>query len=152
MAGAHHLLGLSFATVGRAPQRPVFRPGDGCAGIPELGADPAIAGVLEHADALAPADFPTDLTTELEVVALVIDRPALVGLHVDGAVRAAEDIVEGLRARFQADIGHPNERDSRPAVGAHCAVRAALADYRRCLARGHVAGEEPASDDVELLR
>src|SRR6058998_1316196 len=36
VAGAHHLLGLSFAAVGRAPQRPVLRAGDGGAGIPKL--------------------------------------------------------------------------------------------------------------------
>src|SRR5712691_12228285 len=47
MAGPHHLLGLSLPAIGRAPQRPVFRPCDGRAGIPELGADAAVAGVLQ---------------------------------------------------------------------------------------------------------
>src|SRR5713226_839935 len=51
MAGSHHLLGLSLAAVGRAPQRPVFRPGNRRAGIPELGADAAVAGIFQHADA-----------------------------------------------------------------------------------------------------
>src|SRR5580692_4610325 len=51
VAGAHDLLGLSLAAVGRAPQHPVFRSGDGRAGVPELRRDAAVAGILQHADA-----------------------------------------------------------------------------------------------------
>src|SRR5262245_22058906 len=43
----HHLLRLPLAAIGRAPQRPVLRSGDGRAGIPELRADAAVAGILE---------------------------------------------------------------------------------------------------------
>src|SRR5271157_4054967 len=60
MAGAHHLLGLPLAAVRHPPQGPVLRPGDGRAGIPEFGGYAAVAGVLEHADALAVADLPAD--------------------------------------------------------------------------------------------
>ena len=64
------------------------RSGDGGAGVPEFRGDAAVAGILQHADALAVADLPADFAAELEVVALVVDGPAPVGLHVDGVVGA----------------------------------------------------------------
>ena len=151
MAGAHHLLGLPLAAVRHAPQRPVLRPGDGRAGIPEFGRYPAVAGVFEHAYALAAAHLPADFAAELEVVALVVDGPAPVGLHVDGVVRS-EHLFERLFAREQADIGHADERQPFPAIGAHTTVGARLANRRGGLARGHVAHETAAADDVGGLR
>src|ERR1039458_5599100 len=88
VAGAHHLLGLALAAIGDPPQRPVFGSRDGLAGVPELGRDAAVAGVLQHADALAPTHLPGDFAAELEVVALVVDGPTAIGLHVDGVIRA----------------------------------------------------------------
>src|SRR5947207_2711682 len=79
----HHLLRLAFAAVRHSPQGPVIAAGDGRAGIPEFGRNPAVAGVLEHPAALAMLDLPGDLAAELEVVPLVVDRPAAVGLHVN---------------------------------------------------------------------
>src|SRR5690349_3293028 len=83
VARAHHLFGLAFAAVRNTPESPVLRSGNRLAGIPELGRDAAITGVFQHADAAAVTDLPADLAAELEVVALVIDRPAPVGLHVN---------------------------------------------------------------------
>src|SRR5260221_685328 len=149
--GPHHLLGLALAAVGRAPKRPVLRARNGRAGIPELGADAAVAGVLQHARALSVANLPSDLAAELKVVALVIDRPALVGLHVDGVV-GAKNFVETLPARLEADVGHANERNAGPAVGAHGAVGALITDGGRGLARRHGADEQAVADDVGRLR
>src|SRR5882672_7508807 len=141
VAGAHHLFGLALAAVGNSPQSPVLATGDGVARIPEFGRDAAVAGVLEHADALAVTDLPADFATELEVVTLVVDGPAFVGLHVD-AVRRVEDLVERLVAREQADVGHADEREAAPAIGAHAAVGAHFVDCGGGFARGHQAGEE----------
>ena len=94
-------------------------PADGRAGVPELGGDAAVAGVLEHADALAVAHLPGDLAAELEVVALVVDGPAPVGLHVDGVV-ATEDLIERLVAGQQADVGHADQRKPRPSRRRAC--------------------------------
>src|SRR5579862_609046 len=152
VARAHHLLRLPLAAVGRTPQCPMLGTGDGCARIPEFRGDPAVAGILEHADALAAADLPADLAAELEVVALVVDRPAAVSFHVDPMVGAAEDFVERLPAGSQAHIGHADQRQARPAVGAHSAVRARRTYRRGGFARGHVAGEQAVADDVGGLR
>src|SRR5580704_15000017 len=152
VAGAHDLLRLALAAVGRAPQRPVFRSGDGRARVPELCRDAAVARILQHADALSMADLPTDLTAELEVVALVVDRPTAVGLHIYGVIDAGEDLVKRLPAGTQADISHADERHARPAVRAHSSVGTRFANGRRGLARGHVAGEQAVADDIGGLR
>src|SRR5579872_5221359 len=93
MARAHHLLGLPLTAIRNAPQCPVVRSGNGRARIPELGGDATVARVLQHAHPLAVADLPTDLAAELEVVPLVVDRPAAVRLHID-AVVYIEDFIE----------------------------------------------------------
>src|ERR1035438_4202583 len=151
VAGAHHLLGLAFAAVGDAPQRPVLGAGDGRAGVPELGGNAAVAGVLQHADALAVTHLPGDFAAELEMVALVVDGPTAIGLHVDG-VAGAHHFVERLLAREQAHVGHADERQAGPAFGAHAAVGARLAHGGGGFARGHVAGELAGADDIGGLR
>src|SRR5271165_4273418 len=50
---SHQLLRLALAASRNAPQNPVAAIGNGLARVPELGADAAIARVLQHSDALA---------------------------------------------------------------------------------------------------
>src|ERR1700678_1834517 len=88
VAGPHDLLRLPLAAVGRAPQHPMLRSGDGRASVPKFRRDAAVARILQHADALTLANLPPDLAAELEVVALVVDRPASIGLHVYGMIDA----------------------------------------------------------------
>src|SRR4051794_10453509 len=83
MAGAHHLLRLTLAAVRNTPQYPVLRPRDRLAGVPELGRDSAVHRILQHAHAPSAANLPRNLAPELEVVALVVDRPGAIGFHVD---------------------------------------------------------------------
>src|SRR6202008_210434 len=78
---AHHLLRLSLPTVRRSPQRPLFARANRIHGIPELGRNPRVRRVLEHPRDLSVLDLPADLAAELEVVTLIVDRPALIGLH-----------------------------------------------------------------------
>src|SRR5262245_1252440 len=136
VSGAHYLFGLSLAAVGHAPQRPVLAPGDGGARVPEFGGDTAVTRVLQHADAFAAANLPTDFAAELEVVPLVVNRPAPVGLHVDAV--GIENLFEGLLAGLEADVGHADERNPCPAIGAHAAVGVRVAHDGRGLARGPV--------------
>src|SRR5580698_8766958 len=96
VAGADHLLGLSLAAIRNAPQYPVLAIGDGRAGIPKLGSDAAVGGILEHANAPAILDLPSDLATELEVVALVVGGPAAIGHHINRMAHGAENFVECL--------------------------------------------------------
>src|SRR5947207_1401294 len=151
VTGPHHLLGLALSTIRRPPQRPVLRAGDGRAGIPELRGDAAIARILQHADALAVAYLPSDFATELKVIPLVINRPALVGFHVDPAV-GAKYFIESLLARFQAHVRHPDQRNPRPTVRPHGAVRAGLPDRCRRLTGRHITDELAVADDIGALR
>src|ERR1700722_5466823 len=152
VAGADHLLGLSLAAIWNAPQHPMIAIGDGGAGIPKLCGYAAVSGVLQHANAFAVFDLPADFATELEVVALVVDGPAAIGLHVNGVADAREDFVERLLARQQTDVGHADQREPRPTGGAHGPVGARGADGRGGLARGHIANELPVANDVVGLR
>src|SRR5579872_17508 len=146
MAGPHDLLRLALAAVGNAPQGPMLAAGNGFARIPKLGSDAAVGCVLQHADAFAVANLPGDFGAELEVVTFVVDRPALVGLHVDGMVDAAENFIERMLTRKQTDVSHSDERNPGPAVGPHGAVRPLLADRGGGFPRRHVAFELPGAD------
>src|ERR1700728_1551802 len=73
VAGAHDLFRLPLAAIRRAPEHPMFGPGDGRARVPELRADSAVTRILQHAYALAVANLPPDLASELEIVPLVVD-------------------------------------------------------------------------------
>src|SRR5436305_11326588 len=110
VARADHLLGLALSAVRYAPQCPMIAIGDSHAGIPKFRRDAAVCRILEHPLPLAIADFPGDLTSELEVVALVIDRPAPVRLHSDRVAHSAKYFLQRLFPGQQAHIRHADER------------------------------------------
>ena len=126
--------------------------GDGGAGIPELSGDAAIGRVLQHAPSFTVANFPRDFATELEIVALVVDGPAPVRLHINGVADPAQHLVERLLARQQTHVRHPDERRTRPSGGAHGPVRTRLPDGGGGFARGHVPDELAVANDVGALR
>jgi len=49
---------------------------------------------FQHAGALTVLNLPSNLGAELEVVALVVDRPGAVGLHVDAAVSVGNQLAQ----------------------------------------------------------
>ena len=133
MPRADDLLRLSFAAVGSSPQRPFVARANGIHGIPELGRDPGIRRVLQHADALAVSDLPPDFAAKLEVVALVVNRPRLIRLQIDGVVGAGNQLFERQRllARQNADVRHPDNGQPVPALGAQRSTGPARTN--RCL-------------------
>src|SRR5580692_3486526 len=152
VAGADHLFRLSLAAIRNTPQHPVIAIGDGGAGIPKLSGDAAIGGILEHASAMAVFDFPGDFATELKVVTLVVDGPTAIGLHINRVADAAEDFIERLFARQQADVGHADERETCPTGGSHSAVGALLPNGGGSFARSHISNKLPVTNDVSRLR
>src|SRR5690242_17798445 len=134
---AHGLHGLALAAVRRSPQRPLVAGADGIHGIPELCCDSGIRWILQHAPQLAALDLPANLGAELEVVALVVNGPGAVSLHEDAFIRVGDELLEGERllARQDADVGHANDGDAVPALGAHGAAGTVRADGVRRLAR-----------------
>src|SRR5215469_110905 len=81
VACSHGLHKLAFAAVWSAPKRPLVAGADGVHGIPEFRSNPGIGRILQHAAQFAAFDFPANLASKLEVVALIVNRPGVVGLH-----------------------------------------------------------------------
>src|SRR5439155_22457259 len=100
----------------------------------------------QHPTKLPILDLPRDLSSELEVQALVVDRPGLVRLEVDAVIDVCEQVVERPRARLEMEVRHPDERHPAPAVGAHRAALAA-SNLGGRLARGQKAAEDAGLDD-----
>src|SRR5260370_33885883 len=86
MARAHHLLGLSFAAIRGAPERPLIAGTDRIERIPELRRDSGIRRILHRADTLAMLDLPTAFAAELQIVAPVVKRPGAVGLYENAVI------------------------------------------------------------------
>ena len=98
MSGPHHLLRLALAAVRRSPQRPFIAGANRVHRIPELGGDSGVGWILQHARPLAVLDLPSNLAAELEVVALVVDRPGAVGLHEDAMIGVERSVARGSAA------------------------------------------------------
>src|SRR5205814_3687859 len=62
VTGPHGLRGLSFSTVRKTPDNVVLAAADGVAGVPEVWSYATVAGVLQHAHALAVLYLPGDFS------------------------------------------------------------------------------------------
>ncbi len=101
------------------------------------GPDAGVRRVAQQPAELAVLDLVADLGAELEVEPLVVDRPRAVGLHVDAVVGGGDDLLERVRARLEADVGHPHHRQPGPAIGAHAAGVVEPGDGGRVAAGQH---------------
>src|SRR5262245_49644486 len=149
--GGHDLHGFALAAVRQAPEHPAPGAAHGVARSPELGGRAAVGRVLDEAPALAVHDLPSVLGAELEVETPVVDAPRAVGVHENAVLRRRDDLFEIVVARKQAHVGHADEWEMTPPLGAHRAVAGAFADDRRGLARGEIALEHPLRDDLGAM-
>src|SRR5204863_4388324 len=94
MADPRRLARLTLAAVRRPPHRPPLAAADGVARSPEPRGDPGVVGVPVELAQLAVLDPPCDLAAELEVHALVVDRPRVVRRQVDPVLRVPDDLRE----------------------------------------------------------
>src|SRR3990172_5379276 len=86
VAGVAHLLRLSLAAVGCAPDEPVVPVADGVATAPEGRGHSGVGSVFQQRHLFALLDIPGYLGAELKVQSPVVDAPAPVGLHVDAVI------------------------------------------------------------------
>src|SRR5207248_6744426 len=102
--------------------------------------------VPEHPPELSFVDLPRHLRAELEVEALVVDRPALVRLEVDAVVDVREQVVERSLTGLEVKVRHPHEWHPVPGFGPH---RTALAgaDARSSLTRVEQPGQKATLDN-----
>ena len=91
------LAGLRLAAVEGAAEHVRLRAADRLQRAPELGRRRLVRDVAQLADEPAAADLVEALAGELEVVALHVDRPALVADDVDAALDAGDELL-GRRA------------------------------------------------------
>src|SRR2546427_11394496 len=154
VSGSHHLLRLPFAAVRCPPEHPLIMGANCVQGIPELGGDARVRRIFQHASTLAILNFPSGLTAELKVVALVVNRPGAVRLHVNARLGVCDELLapERFFPRKNADVGHANNRQPIPAFSAQRAARAARADSVRRLTRAQISREQAVRNDRGTLR
>src|ERR1700733_2949932 len=90
MPCSHPLVWLAFPAIRSSPQNPLGARTNRIQGGPEFRRNPRIRRVLEHANALAVLDLPTNLATELKVVSLIVDRPRSIGLHQNAMIGGSD--------------------------------------------------------------
>src|SRR5271163_2619022 len=154
MSGAHDLLRLSFAAIRSSPQSPFIARADRIHRIPKLRSDSGIGRILQHPRALTLLDLPRNLASELKVITLVVNRPRLIGLHVNSIVSRANELLQTqlLFSRQNADVGHANHGQPVPPFGAQSSAGARSPDRVRGFTRTQVAGELSMSNNRRRLR
>src|SRR5208282_557219 len=154
MPRAHDLLRLPLAAIRSSPYRPLIARANRIHRIPKLRGDPGIRRILQHPDPLAALDLPRDFASELKVVALVVNRPRLVGLHVDAIVSRGNELFQTQRlfSGQNADVGHPNQGQPVPPFGAQRSARSRRADGVGGFARTEISSEASLRDNGRRLR
>src|SRR5882724_6747816 len=153
VARAHDLLRLPLPAVGRAPQCPLVAGTNCIHRAPELGSNSAVGGVLQHSGTLAVFDFPSRFAAELEVVTLIVNRPGAVGFDVNAVIGGRDELLPGQRlfAGENADVGHADDRQVVPAIGAQSSARARRTNGMGGLAGTQIPGEQAIRNDGRAL-
>src|SRR5262245_32019186 len=119
-----NLTRLPLAVIRCAPLHPVTRASDPVARLPEIGRAGLVGHTRKHPLFLAAFDGPEGVAPELEVIALVIDRPAAIAIDEDAVVDARNQVIERQvrLSRLEPNVGHPLERHARPVIGVAAAA------------------------------
>src|SRR5215212_5496438 len=94
--------------------------------VPEIRGTHLVRNVLELADDLSTLDLVEDLTTELRIVSLLVDRERSVADNSNSAIGCCNDVVPAdiLLAGEQRHVRHSLELNARPVVGVRASMRA----------------------------
>src|SRR5918998_798069 len=147
------LPGLGLAAVEGAAEHVGLRAADDAHRAPEVRRRRLVGHVAQLPGEPAALDPVEALAGELEVVALHVDRPALVADDVDAALDAGDDLGGGgaVGCRLQRDVGHPLHRRVLRRVGEGTAVGPGHAAHPRGVPVDLVADQHAVPDDVPLL-
>src|SRR4051812_45926018 len=115
---------LTLAAVEGAAEQIGVGPTDGFHRAPEVGRRCLVGNISQLADEPALADLVKALPGELEVVALHVDRPALVADDVNAPVNRRDQLVQtrAPRRRLQRDVGHALDGHVARRIGEGTAV------------------------------
>ncbi len=154
MSRAHNLLRLALAAVWSSPQRPLVARADRIHRIPKLRGDPRVGRIFQHPHPLPFLDLPRNLASELKVVAFVVNRPGLVGFHVDALVGRGNELFQTQRllSGQNADVGHANHGQPVPTFSAQRATGSRRADGVRRFARTQISRKTSIRDNWRRLR
>src|SRR5918997_1280270 len=147
------LPGLGLAAVEGAAEQVRLRAADDAHRAPEVRRRRLVGHVAQLAGEPAALDPVEALAGELEVVALHVDRPALVADDVDAALDAGDDLRGGgaVLRRLQRDVGHPLHRRVLWGVGEGTAVGAVHAAQPGRVPVDLVADQHAVAHDVPPL-
>src|ERR687893_1163711 len=147
------LPGLGLAAVEGAAEHVGLRAADHAHRAPEVRRRRLVGHVAQLAGQLPALDPVEALAGELEVVALHVDRPALVADDVDAALDAGDDLRGGgaVLRRLQRDVGHPLHRRVLWGVGKGTAVGAVHAAQPGRVPVDLVADQHAVAHDVPPL-
>ncbi len=149
MAGANHLVQLALAAVRGAHHGEAVAVGHAGEIGPEVPADASVARVANGADDFAVLDLLSVLAVELELVAAVIDRPRVVGVHVHAVFDRGDELVDRCITGLDVEVGHAVNRWSVPTGGSR--VRHALESTALLTHRATETALQNAVLDQELL-
>src|SRR5690606_24475818 len=121
--------------------------------MPELEGVGLIGHVAQRLRDAAALDLPEHLAGELEVVALLVDRPRPAAFDQDAVFGGVDEVFGGvsLAPRLQAHVGHALERHAVVALAVAAAAALGFADPRRLVARGLPPDEDAVADEVPAL-
>ena len=134
VAHRRHLAGLALAAVEGPAEQVGGLAAHRLHRAPEVGRGGLVGDVAELAGQPAVLDPEEALAGELEVVALHVDRPALVAHDEDAPVHPGDQLLGGRAvtgSRLQRDVGHALDGDVQGRVGEGAAVGPAEPARRR---------------------
>src|SRR4051794_1011242 len=153
VAHRRDLAGLALPAVEGPAEDVGLRAADHRHGAPEVGRRRLVGDVAQLPGEPAALDPVEPLAGELEVVALHVDRPALVADDEDAAIDPGDDLLGGgaARCRLQGHVGHPLHRHVAGGVGEGAAVGPGHAAQPRHVPVDLVADQDAVLDEVPLL-
>src|SRR5580692_9996116 len=154
MPRAHHLLRLSLPTMRNPPKHPLLPRTNRIHRPPELSCNSTVSRILQHPHPLAPLDLPANLASKLKVVALVINRPRPVRLHIYPVIGVANQLLASQRLlpRQNTHICHADNRQPVPSLRAQRSTRSRQSNRRSRLPRTQISCKQSIRNDRRRLR
>src|SRR5580700_6957804 len=115
MADPYHLHGFALAAYRRAEHRTRIRVADRAQAAPEGRRDTPVIRLLHDSLELTVFDYLSPFAAELELVAMIVDRPGGIRAHEDAVFDARDHFVERTCSRFNVEVGHAIDRCAVPA-------------------------------------
>ena len=112
MAYSDHLVGLALSTKWRTIS--FSNLAHSFEAVPKFDCCASVIWILKSFGDLSILNFFSVLTAKLKFIAVIINRPRFISHHKYATLNLANNVLEGLSARLQIDIGHTIDRSTIP--------------------------------------